>query len=411
MNEGFLELSEQALEYAGRAERESVRFKRKPRIKPVIVKSVKKTSKEQVYVHRLGYHSVVSNYTAGRPVNHLSGSAINRRKSKMEKDQKEAIGKTKKDAFDKVKQIPRGRSVPAWVCPGLLSPDEVAAVRNRKRVSAAPGRNARKIHLLNGRSKGIVKARCTAFYRSCPKRKTLCTLTFVGDVTDANAITILNKFFTVLRSKFPELLYIWVAERQMENTGRIHFHCILNIFLPIEKFNALWIRQQYNSGVINSLYTVSDIDRATDAELHKMLNPVDVTRVKNIKHLSCYLTKYITKGNNTEGFDCLAWHCSREVSQLFLRTVAGWEVVELAKGIENARFNRKTGEFFGMPEPVREKKGSKFYYTIWYLNQPGRFLPFLKELEEINKYIIGGWVTPDRVIEYLNEANFEDRLN
>jgi hypothetical protein len=372
---------------------------------------LKSTSKEQIYVHRLGYHSVVSNYTAGNPVNHLSGSSINRRKSKIEKDQKEAVNKTKTDAIDKVKTIPVGRSIPAWVCPGLLSPVEVAAVRNRKRVSRAPGRDADKIHVLNGRSKGIVKSRCTAFYRACPNRKTLCTLTFVGDVTDADAVKVLNKFFTVLRSKFPNLLYIWVAERQMETTNRIHFHCILNVFLPIQKINALWIRQQYNAGVINSRYTVSDIDRATDAELHKMLNPVDVVRVKNIKHLSCYLTKYITKGNNGGGFGCLAWHCSREVSQLFLRTVAGWEVVELAKGMENARFNRKTGEFFGMPQPVREAKGSKFYYTIWYLNQPGRFLPFLKELEEINRYIIGGWVSPDRVIQYLNEANFEDRLN
>lgn len=388
------------------------REKKKFEEKRIRVKSV--TANEKTYVHRLGYHSVVSNYTGGKTVSRLSGSSINRKLYESEKDQKEAIGKTKKDAIKRAKNLPAGARVPAWVCPGLLSPAEVFELRNKKRVSRAPGKQLPRLHMLTGRSKGIVKARCTAFYRSCAGRKTLCTLTFINDVADTDAIKILNKFFTVLRKEFPQLQYIWVAERQTLNTNRIHFHIICNIYLPIKRWNALWVLQQYNAGISHPKFTRDEVLQFAQAQSMKdVLNPVDVKRVKNIGMLSSYLTKYITKGNNKSGFGCLAWHCSRQVSQLFLRCVTDWKVVKLASGIENARFNRSTGEFFGMPQPVRERSGTKFFYTIWYLNQPGRFLPFLRELEEINKYIIAGDVTPARVMQYLAEAYDEDhsRLN
>lgn len=217
-----------------------------------------------------------------------------------------------------------------------------------------------------------------------------------------------------MRKEFPQLQYIWIAERQLQTTNRIHFHIIVNVFLPIKRWNALWIVQQYNAGIKFPGYTMEEIlQRNQDGNLQEILNPVDVKRVKSIGVLASYLTKYITKGNNAGGFGCLAWHCSRQVSRLFLRTVTNWKVVKLASGIDNARFNRSTGEFFGMPQPVRERSGTKFFYTIWYLNQPARFLPFLRELEEINRYIMAGDVSPGRVMQYLIEAYDEDhsRLN
>ena len=412
---GFLEEIEESREYEARKERERYRFRRKPElIKPVKKTVNRMTAPEKPYVHRLGYHSVVSNYTGGNTVSRLSGSSLNRQLYELEKDQKESIGKTKKDAIRKVKALEVGRRIPAWVLPGLLSKDEVAAIRNRQRVSSALRRNVPRVHMLNGRSKGVIKARCTAFYRACPGRKTLCTLTFINDVADTDAVKVLNKFFTVLRKEFKDLLYIWVAERQMKTTNRIHFHVIMNIFLPIKKFNALWCLQQYNAGITHPKFTRDEVLKFAGTESMKdVLNPVDVKKVKNIGVLSSYLTKYITKGNNHGGFGCAAWHCSRMISKLFLRCVCGNEVVQLARSVENARFNRSTGEFFGMPVPVRERTGTKFFYTIWYLNQPGRFLPFLRELEEINKYLISGDVSPQRIIQYLVDAYDEDhsRLN
>jgi hypothetical protein len=391
------------------AEREAAKF-----LPPPKLERRKVSVPEKPFVHRVGYHSVVSNYTGGNTVNRLSGSSINRKKRDNEKaDRPEcecrgiahAIGEVRRSAG-------KTEALPAWVCPGLLSPAQVADIRNRKRLSDTAGKQLPRVHLLNGRSKGIVKARCTAFYRACVGRKTLCTLTFINDVADTAAVRILNKFLTVLRKEFSKLQYIWVAERQEKTTKRIHFHIIVNVFMPIKRWNALWVLQQYNAGITHPKFTRDEVLNFINMEMTDVLNPVDVTRVKNVKHLSIYLTKYITKGDNKEGFGCLAWHCSREVSKLFLRTICDWTVVQLAKSIENARFDRRTGEFFGMPEPVREKSG-KFFYTIWYLNQPGRFLPFLKEMEEINRYIIAGDVTTERVIQYLVEAYDEDhsRLN
>jgi hypothetical protein len=415
IQDGLIEQIEEGREYSERLDREKYRFRRRPVIKPDQPKLInKKGAPEKPYVHRLGYHSVVSNYTGGNIVSRLSGSSINRKLHELQKDQKEAIGKTKKDAIKKVKSVPVGRKLPAWVLPGLLSQTEIDNIRNRKRVSSASGRKLPRIHVLSGRSKQLVKGKCTAFYRSCPGRKTLCTLTFINDVSDAAAVRILNKFFTVLRKEFTDLQYIWIAERQLLTTNRIHFHIIINAFLPIKRFNALWIVQQYNAGICHPKYSLDEILWYNNqGRMQEILNPVDVKRVKNISMLSSYLTKYITKGNNKGGFGCLAWHCSRQVSQLFLRVVCDNKVVDLARSVENARFNRSTGEFFGMPQPVRERSGTKFFYTIWYLNQPGRFLPFLRELEEINKYIMAGDVSPDRVMQYLAEAWDEDhsRLN
>lgn len=369
---------------------------------------------EKRYVSRLGHHSLVSNYTGGNTVNRLSGSSINRKmrdRERLEKGESDcrgmahAIGQARRS-------IAASEEIPAWVCPGLLSQDQIDRIRDRERVPDAPGGNVQRIHMLNSRSKGIVKARCTAFYRACAGRKTLCTLTFINDVADSIAVRVLNKFLTVLRKDFPKLQYVWVAERQEKTTNRIHFHLIVNVFMPIKRWNALWVLQQYNAGITHPKFTREEVLQFAGTESMKdILNPVDVTRVKNIQALSNYLTKYITKGNNKGGFGCLVWHCSREVSQLFLRTIVDWTVVQLAKGIENARYNRATGEFFGMPEPVREKSG-KFFYTIWYINRPGRFLPFLAEMEEMNRYILNGDVSTDRVIQYLIEAHDEDaRLN
>src|ERR1700704_4845837 len=77
------------------------REKKKNKERRVRAKNV--TANEKPYVHRLGYHSVVSNYTGGKTVSRLSGSSINRKLYESEKDQKEAIGKTKKDAIKRAK--------------------------------------------------------------------------------------------------------------------------------------------------------------------------------------------------------------------------------------------------------------------------------------------------------------------
>jgi hypothetical protein len=373
----------------------------------------KRSTPQESWINRLGYHSIVSSYTGGNRVNRLSGSSINREKKDREKIKVLGSGGGKRAAIEYVERTGKRGILPAWVMPGLLSADQVEQVRAGKRVSRTHERDLHKTCILSQRSKGIVRARCAAFYRAAGGRKTFATLSFINDVTDADAISVLNKFLTALRENFSGLEYIWVAERQMQKTGRIHFHLIVNKFLPVVKFNALWVLQQYNSGITHEKLTLNDVHYYTArGELQKQLSPLDVRRIKNVRQLSQYLTKYITKGNNAGGFGCAAWHCSRGVSKLFLRTIVAWEVVELAKSDENARFNPGTGEYFGAPTYTagRQGKAGGFLYMVYHLNQPQRFLCFLREMEQLNKWILDGSADVENVIQYLDGIPLPDNL-
>lgn len=373
----------------------------------------KRSTPQESWVNRLGYHSIVSNYTGGNRVSRLSGSSINRNKKDREKFAVLGINGGQRSAIEYVKKSGQRSVLPAWVMPGLLTADQVEQVRNGKRVPAARERDIHKIHQLSQRSKGIVRARCAAFYRAAGGRKTFLTLGFINDVTDAGGIAILNKFLTALREKFKDLQYIWVAERQTKTTGRIHFHLIVNKWLPVVKYNALWVLQQYNAGIVHEKLSLHEVHYYTArGELQKHLSPMDVRKVRNVRQLSQYLTKYITKGNSAGGFGCAAWHCSREVSKLFLRTIVGWEVVALAKSDENARFNPQTGEYYGPPTYTAGRQGNSvgFLYVVYHLNRPERFLCYLREMEQINKWIIDRTTDTQTVIEYLDGIPFPEEL-
>jgi hypothetical protein len=396
---------------------------------------VKKARKnESSYIHRLGYYSLVSNYTGGDSLKKLCGSSINRKIRDREKMERTGIDQRKGRNIGKaVIDKNNGGRESYWVNPAKFSPPEVDRVLSSQQIPNASGRGIHKtfkfdkradelfppenrkklpkVHKFSSRTKGHVKARATAFFRAVTgkRSKIFCTLTFINDVADAIAVRILNKFLTVLRKEKPGLEYLWVAERQMKTTGRIHFHLIINSYLPIRRINSLWVLQQYNSGVVFPGVDLKEItERYASGSIHEILNPVDVKRIRNIGILSSYLSKYISKGNNEGGFGCLTWHCSRRVSQLFLRAIVGSDCVAVARGIENCKVDKRTGEFFGMPEPVREKHGEKFFYTIWYLNQPGRFLCYLREMEQINKWLMDRSATVDDVIEYLGGGITDD---
>lgn len=63
------------------------------------------------------------------------------------------------------------------------------------------------------------------------------------------------------------LAYVWVAE--LQDSGNIHFHVLLNQRLPITWLTRLWGQAK---------------------------NSIDVRPVQNKNHAGCYLRKYITKG-------------------------------------------------------------------------------------------------------------------
>ena len=174
----------------------------------------------------------------------------------------------------------------------------------------------RKERKFSSRSRNKSREKTFALYDASPADFTFLTLTMIGDCTDRLAQKCLNKFLTVLRSKHGLFNYVWIAERQMKTTGRIHFHFILDKRFAIRSINKLWVLQQYNAGITHPKYSYEQITQAYENDsVHKLLNPVDVRTVRNRNALSGYLTMYITKNN--ESFTCAVWHCSRGISCLF----------------------------------------------------------------------------------------------
>jgi hypothetical protein len=249
--------------------------------------------------------------------------------------------------------------------------------------------------ILSPRSRGKIKDKATAFFRSSPGSRTFVTLTFIAAVADADAVGILNKFLTVVRKRFKNVQYLWVAERQ--GNGNIHFHMIINKRLPVKEYNGLWVLQQYNAGLVGKnkygeVITKQEVERRQIAgTVGKIFNPFDVKKVRGIAGLSAYLTKYITK-QSEQPFACAPWHCSRSVSRLFTRATVAPSAFAYMASFENAKVDKLTGECFA-PLVI---KGA--YWVMVYVNNKKAPLHYLKRMEQINKWIIQG-VVPDRIPE------------
>jgi hypothetical protein len=313
----------------------------------------KTTPHERKYVYRLGYNHCIGQYQPTDEYPNMSGSSINRTLRQKKK--------TGARLF-------------------LQEPDKIPY---------------QEPHKFSKRSRGKVKDKATAFFRSVPNNRVFVTLTFIDRVTDKQGVKILNKFLTVLRREKPDLQYLWVAEHQ-EN-GNIHFHIIMNKRLPIGRYNALWTMQQYNDGLVGRNKHGEIIDRKTieDAywedvrtgyrkkNIQSLLNPFHIDAAKSIDGLSYYLTKYITKQQADDEFGCLNWHCSRKVSKLFTREVVSPSTFSYMCSFANTKVDYRTGEILSEPKPF-----TKQWFTMVYINNKGAPLSRLRQMEQVNRWIM-----------------------
>lgn len=363
---------------------------------------------EKTYVCRLGYNTAANSYTGGAEIGRLSGSSLNRMESKRRRYEREQLFKEAKE-------------IQAKTCPGTYEyevlEERISDLRvgtyfepkYKRQFPRSLSERGKPLHFLSKRSKGKVRDKCTALYRCFKESGILATLTFINDVSDKDAVKILNKFFTELRDSFGKVKYIWVAERQ-EN-GRIHFHIVLDKKLAVRHYNALWVLQQYNAGICHPNYTIDEIKNwiAIDreypwkkSELQKRLNPFDVEKITSMYGLSYYLTKYITK-NKSGGFNCLAWHCSRNVSRLFTKTVVSRSTFSAIASKKNSRYNPRTKKY------VQAQQIAGAFYQLFYIENKYVFLPEMSELETINCWILDGML-PDK-IPILNDNDISRFFN
>ena len=315
---------------------------------------------DKPFVWRLGYNHCIGQFNQSDNYPTLSGSSLNRAKKPVkEKEEKED---------------------PAPAKPHVFSP----------------------------RSRGKVKDKATAFFQASENNRTFLTLTFIDDVSDAVGVGILNKFLTVLRKeKTQELQYLWVAEHQELNRKTIHFHILLNRRLPVKRYNALWVLQQYNAGLVGRKENGEVIDKKEIMQRYNhdmnsafrkkdpdgimaVLNPFHIEKAYNIDGLSFYLTKYITKQQKNDEFGCLNWHCSRRVSKLFTKEVVSPSTFSYLLSFNNIKVDKKTGQCW-TPKVLKKQ-----FFTMVYVNNKYAPLTRLRQMETVNKWIMAEF-DPDKL--------------
>jgi hypothetical protein len=393
---------------------------------------------ERGYSWSMGYNNCVGRYTGEQVYHRFTGSSLNRGPkqlkifidgrylspdlSKLSPGARNSI----KLAIAAAKKLRRsGLPIPDAIRNFLVVQSEENEREFRSWLSGQEDRAiigmGLPIHVLSPRSRGKIKDKATAFFRASAGDRVFCTLTFIAAVDDQTGVSILNKFLTGLRKEFPKLQYLWVAERQTKNIDyphNIHFHIILNKRLPIGRWNAMWVLQQYNCGLVGKdefgdkitkdeiieLYRLDAMENFRGvmgktgkriSRIQKVLNPMDIRKVKSVGGLSMYLTKYITKQEKGVPFSCAVWHCSRKVSRLFTRAAVGPSAFAYMMGLDNARVDKSTGECW-MPERVKPKKPGDNFFVMVYANNKSLPLKFLRELEQINKWQLAGAVEIDK---------------
>jgi hypothetical protein len=377
------------------------------------------------YTWSMGYNNCVGRYSPGGSYSRLSGSSINRKKNGDSKkalpahnpDLPTSIGNIVSMARKVQKRMSEYRGkVPGAFIDLVGGCDEPSKERFRLWISEQMGRDVQPvgygIHMLSARSRGKIRDKATAFFRACPGDRIFCTLTFIAAVDDQTGVSILNKYLTSLRKAFPKIQYLWVAERQENNEDfpdNIHFHIILNKRLPVRRWNALWVLQQYNAGLTgknkyDERVTAEEIDRRfLDGTIHKVFNPMDVKRVKSIGGLSMYLTKYITKQKKNVPFSCAVWHCSRRVSRVFTRATVGPSAFRCMSSFRNCRVDMDTGECFP-PKVVKEH-----FYMMAYVHDKKLALPYLREMEQVNKWILQGFAVEEQWL-HVDDDGYRKRF-
>lgn len=373
------------------------------------------------YRYNIGYNKICGYYSAGFEAARFGGSSLNRKFNKEKNASEEENIHRKAGALGQVEGKANNWTVAEraewerFILDQKIAAAGRAAAKDKGGASdggglsclvcgcelslcvcdfTAPGSG---LHRISARSKGKIKDKATAFFRSCRGQATFVTLTFIQAVADTEAVKILNSFITQVRKVHKHLNYLWVAERQEKNKtfpGNIHFHIIVSRRLSVKKWNSLWVLCQYNAGLraqdrFGDEITMGEIEMLyKEKGVGEVLNPFDIKKISTIDRLSWYLVKYITKNNDGEGykrgFECAAWHCSRGVSRLFTRCFVGLSAFNAARTRANFSVNKQTGECF-YPEVIKKE-----FWQMIYINNKRFPLEYLREMEQVNKWQCAG---------------------
>lgn len=107
----------------------------------------------------------------------------------------------------------------------------------------------------NNKNRGVFRSK-QKFIRLINSNKDLCrflTLTFAADVRDLDlAFKLYNAFIKRVQTRYPHFKAIGVTEFQDKTrNGVVHFHLLVNIWLPHKEWKELWQTKTYRKKKIN----------------------------------------------------------------------------------------------------------------------------------------------------------------
>ena len=162
------------------------------------------------------------------------------------------------------------------------------------------------------------------------------SISFPMHATDSTIYTMFNKWLTNCRTRYNLKTYLWVAERQDNNT--LHFHLLTTNRMDIQKVNKAMANAidtevkkgncnwgssdkfKYNGVDVESVQKPKKRQKESRAAYrYKLARRQNVDKREIYRWISAYLTKYVTK--NDIVFEKLPWHCSRDISSLFTSIV------------------------------------------------------------------------------------------
>lgn len=247
--------------------------------------------------------------------------------------------------------------------------------------------------------KSLVRNRILAYTASKKGCKHLYffTVTFPAGMPEPMGYRCLNTWFTSLRKQNLIREYLWIAERQPE-TGTIHFHIAVPHYMKVQHVNGIMRKILLRYAVLKEIpfspayfapgkYNGVDI-QGTWASGKKYVGPKTATNFadkRKSKSLTFYLTKYVTKNNET--FEHLAWHNSRGFSAVFFSAALSESQVR-ASGLSyylvpshSEKIFIKYGEFGPMGEDGTGKYPDvEMYFRPWRRDAPQKFWDIVNEV-------------------------------
>ena len=246
-----------------------------------------------------------------------------------------------------------------------------------------------------------VRDKADAFFqlRQSARFMAFYSISFPAGTSEDMCFQLFNTWLTRVRETRKDFQYLWIAERQGNNT--VHFHMLTHCFLNIRVVN------HFMAAAIQTQVQKGNMEWGNSSK--ELYNGVDVKHVHNAKGVSRYLTKYMTKRKKDESgamvkeyhtFNRLAWHCSRRVSALFTsRIVSGDYLADL---IGQPWFSHSS--YICSIDDRAARVFDVFYFT----KSPPRSV--LQELRKINQQVFDGY-HDEQTINNLINSNYGNGIN